>query len=508
MFIKDIVLMARDIEFKNISKSYGHVKALQNVSFAVKAGEVCALVGENGAGKSTLLKILFGDIKPDSGCLILDGEERYFQSPQEGIANGISVIYQELEIVPYLTVAENVFMEELPIGRSHLVDFKKLNRKTQEILDEFNLPINPKAIVNDLTVAYQQMVEIMKAYRRNSEIIAFDEPTASLSDSEIEILFKVIKKLKTEQKIVIYVSHRLKEVFQISEKIVVLKDGEYVTDVETSKTNEQELIKYMIGRELGDVFEALRREKNIGEVILEVKGITTEKVKDVSFKLRKGDILGFAGLVGSGRTELMKAIFGAAPLYSGEIWIEGKRVYLKDPTVAISEGLGFCPEDRASEGILKFRSVKENVSISILRSLLNYGLINFKREEKVVKEQIDILNVKTPSLETFIERLSGGNQQKVLVARWLVSNPKILILDEPTKGIDVGAKMEVYQLICDLADKGLGIIFVSSELTEIIGLCDNIAVMRDGKITGFLNREEATEEKVLNLAMLKFKENK
>jgi L-arabinose transport system ATP-binding protein len=495
--------MIKSVEFRNISKTFVNVRALKDVSFSANAGEVTAVIGENGAGKSTLLKILSGDIQPDEGSLLIDGEEKSFKSPQDAIASGISVIYQERQIMPFLTVAENIFLDELPVNKNRLIDFKKLYKDTQKILDEFNLPIKPTDRVRNLSVAYQQMVEIMKAYRRNSKIIAFDEPTSSLSDAGIEVLFNVIKKLKDEQKIILYVSHRLKEVFHISENVVVLKDGEYVTKVKTSQTDEQSLIRYMIGRDLGDVYSKLKRDRNIGEVLMEVKGLTNDKIKDVSFKLHRGEILGFAGLVGAGRTETMKAIFGADSLDSGEILIEGKKVKIGNPMDAIKEGVGFCPEDRISEGIIRLRSVQENISIVILKELCRLGFVDFKKEERIIKEEVSTLNIKTPSLKTKIIELSGGNQQKVLLARWLISNPRILILDEPTRGIDVGAKAEIYRFITDLANEGLGIIFVSSELTEIIGLCDNVVVMCEGKITGFLDRKEASEEKILTLAMKK-----
>lgn len=493
--------MVQNIEFKNISKTFVTVRALRDVSFVANAREVCAVVGENGAGKSTLLKILSGDLQPDKGSLFIDGEEKQFRSPQEAIASGISVIYQERQVMPYLTVAENIFMEDLPVKKNRLIDFKKLYTNTQKILDEFNLPIKPTDRVRDLSVAYQQMVEIMKAYRRNSEIIAFDEPTSSLSEAEIDMLFKVIERLKEERKVILYVSHRLKEIFHISETVVVLKDGRFVTKLRTAETDEQQLVKHMIGRDLGDVFNTLNREKSIGKVILDVKGLTTDRISDVSFKLHRGEILGFAGLVGAGRTETMKAIFGADAVHSGEIWVEGKRVNIKSPADAIAEGIGFCSEDRIAEGIFRVRPVKENMSVVILEQLVRNGFIDFKREARIAKDQVTALQIKTPSVMTKIIELSGGNQQKVLLARWLTSNPKILILDEPTRGIDVGAKAEIYRLIVDLANSGLGIIFISSELPEIIGLSDNIVVMREGRISGFLTREEATEEDILTLAM-------
>jgi ABC-type sugar transport system ATPase subunit len=317
------------------------------------------------------------------------------------------------------------------------------------------------------------------------------------------MLFKVIKKLKEENKIILYVSHRMREIFEISDTVAVLKDGEFVTKVKTEQTDEQQLIRHMIGRDLGDVFNKLTREDSIGEEVLAVKGLTTDSISDVSFRLRRGEILGFAGLVGAGRTETMKAIFGVDRLHSGEIWIEGRKVKIESPADAISEGLGFCPEDRISEGIFRSRSIKENMSVVILKLLSRNGFVDFKREIDIAKDQVANLQIKTPSLETKIIELSGGNQQKVLLARWLVSNPKVLILDEPTRGIDVGAKSEIYKLITELANKGLGILLISSELPEIIGLSDNIIVMREGKITGFLTKQEATEEKILTLAMKK-----
>lgn len=495
--------MVKNLEIKNISKSYGVTKALQNVSFSANAGEVCALVGENGAGKSTLLKIMSGDIHQDSGHLLIDGKDMVFKSPNDSIESGISVIYQERQIVSTLTVAENIFMKDLPVMKSGLIDFKKLFADTQSIIDVFNLPMKPKDIVGNLSIAYKQMVEVMKTYSRNADIIAFDEPTASLTDAEIEVLFKVIKILRDRDKIIIYVSHRLKEIFGISQSVVVLKDGEFVTQIDIEKTNQSELIKYMVGRDLGDVFNSLKRNKNIGEVVLEAKGVTSKKVKDINFKLHKGEVLGFSGLVGAGRTETMEAIYGCEPIESGKILVEGNEVSIRDPQAAIGLGLGLCPEDRVEDGIFNSRTVKENISIAILERLTRNGFIDFKSEREIVKKAVDDLSIKTPSLDTNIMQLSGGNKQKVLLGRWLISNLKVLILDEPTKGIDVGAKVNIYQLIYDLADMGLGIIFISSELPEIIGLSDNIVVMKEGNITGVLSREEASEEKVLTYTMLK-----
>ncbi|HBE79469.1 MAG TPA: sugar ABC transporter ATP-binding protein, partial [Firmicutes bacterium] len=359
--------MRSSIEFKNITKTFPGVKALDNMSFFAHGGEVLAMVGENGAGKSTLLKILNGDYQPDSGKYLINGEEKHFNTPHEAINSGVSVIYQERQIVRYLTVAENIFMEDMPVGRNRLIDTKELNSKAQLIIDEFKIPIKPGTKVKDLSVAYQQMVEIMKSYRRKPKIIAFDEPTASLSDMEIESLFSIINKLKSEDIVVLYVSHRMKEIFQISDQVVIMKDGKYVAQVPTKSTNEQEVIKMMVGRSLGDIFKELPRNEKIGDPILEVEGLTNDNVKDISFKLRKGEILGFAGLVGAGRTETMRAIFGADKIAAGKIILEGKSISISAPEDAIQYGLALCPEDRKDQGIVGGRSIKENVSMAILK---------------------------------------------------------------------------------------------------------------------------------------------
>ena len=489
------------VEFRNITKYFPGVKALDGVSFVARGGEVVALLGENGAGKSTLLKVLNGDYHADGGQYLIDGVERFFKSPREAIDAGISVIYQERQIVPYLTVAENIFMEELPIGALKTIDFKTLNKKAQDIIDEFNLPIKATEQVRFISVAYQQMVEIMKAYRRKPKIIAFDEPTASLSDHEIETLFQIIRRLKEQGIIILYVSHRLKEIFQITDQVVVLKDGKYVAQLSTRQTSEQELIKLMVGRDLGDIFERLSRNDNIGDVVLEAKNLTNEHISDVSFFLRKGEILGFCGLVGAGRTETMRAIFGADRLRSGEILLEGAKILVKKPKQAIEFGIGLCPEDRKDQGIFGGRSVKENISIVALKKASKGQLIIPELEAKLAENGVKNLRIRTPDIDKLIRELSGGNQQKTILARWLASDPKVLILDEPTKGIDVGSKFEIYQMACDLAKSGIGVILISSELPEVLGVSDRIIVMRDGRITGVVTAKESSEEELLTLAM-------
>jgi ABC-type sugar transport system ATPase subunit len=495
-------LMKYILEFKDITMKFPGVKALDQMSFQAKSGEVLAFLGENGAGKSTLLKILNGDYQATSGQLFLEGEEKNFTCPNDAIQNGISIIYQERQIVEYLTVAENVFMGKYPLKRSGLIDYKRMNEEAQAIIDEFKLPIKATDQVKDLSIAHQQMVEIMKAYNRNLKVIAFDEPTASLSDSEIETLFHIIEKLKKRNVIIMYVSHRMKEIFQISDEVVVFKDGKFITKVTTNETNEDELVRHMVGRELGDIFNQLDKNKPITEEILKVNNLTNEYVKNVSFELRKGEVLGLAGLVGAGRTELVRAIFGADPIISGEIFLDGEKVSIKEPAHAIKKGIGLCPEDRKTQGIVPILSVKDNISMVVLDNMMNKGFIDFEEEKKLARQSIENLKIKTASMHKKIVELSGGNQQKAILARWLAANPKVLILDEPTKGIDVGAKAEFYKLIYECAKKGIGVVVISSELPEVIGLCDRILVMKNGEISGEVIRDEATEELILSYAML------
>lgn len=496
--------MEHFVEIKGISKAFPGVQALKDVSFRAEGGQVTALMGENGAGKSTLLKILSGDIKPDEGAIIMDGEEKKFSSPNDALKNSISIIYQERQLMPQLTVMENVFLEDLPRNKLGLINRKELKAKTQEIIDKFGLHIDPLELVGRLSVAYQQMVEIMKAYRRNSNLIAFDEPTASLADAEISILFKLIAQLKEEGKIVLYVSHRMAEIFQVTDKIVVLKDGKNVRDFVTKETNEQELIKSMVGRDIGDTYSNLSRNDKYGDVLLEVKNLNTEMLRDVSFTLRRGEVLGFAGLVGAGRTEVMRAIFGADPITSGDIILRGEKVEFKSPRDAIEAGIALCPEDRKEQGLVLGRSIADNITMPVLKKVKKGLFLNRKEEDRLAIGAINDYSIKTPTVEKIVVELSGGNQQKVILGRWTSDalNMDILILDEPTKGIDVGTKAEIYQMVCDFAKEGKGVIFISSELTEVINVSDSIIVMHNGHITGKVTRQEATEESVLALAML------
>lgn len=496
--------MEHTLEFKGISKYFPGVKALDNISFEAHSGEVLAFLGENGAGKSTLLKVLNGDYQPDGGKYILDGEERHFHSPNEAIEAGISVIYQERQILMDLSVAENIYLGRMPANRLGIINSAVANRSAQEIIDDFGLPIAPSTKVKDLSIAYQQMVEIMKAYsRENLKVICFDEPTASLSDSEIESLFKIIRKLKSEGKVVIYVSHRMNEIQELTDKVAIFKDGRYVATVTTGEVSEGEMIRMMVGRDLGDIFAGLERNQNIGGVLLEVKNITSDYVRDISFTLHSGEVLGFSGLVGAGRTETVRAIIGADKLLSGEILLEGKPIKNHSPKHAMNNGIVLVPEDRKTQGILANLSVSDNINVALLdeHSKL-FGVLDTKAEAEAAAQGIKDFRIKTPNAQKKMVELSGGNQQKTVVARWMSTMPKVLILDEPTKGIDVGAKSEFYSMICEFAKQGLGVILISSELPEVIGLSDRIIVMKSRKIVGEVAARDATEDQLLSLGMI------
>lgn len=492
------------LEFQDISKYFPGVKALDKVSFKAYAGEVLAFLGENGAGKSTLLKVLNGDYQPTGGRYLLDGVEKHFQSPHQAIEEGISVIYQERQILLELSVAENIYLGRMPAGPLGFINTRRANEMAAEIIADFGLPIHPTVKVKDLSTAYQQMVEIMKAYsRENLKVICFDEPTASLSDTEIESLFKIIGKLKAEGKIIIYVSHRMDEIRRITDKVAIFKDGHYVDTIVTGAIPETEMIRMMVGRDLGDIYKDLDRDKTIGDVLLEVKNVCSDYVLENSFVLRSGEVLGFSGLVGAGRTELMRAIIGADKLRGGEIRLNGKKIENRSPRDAREHGIVLVPEDRKLQGILSNLSVSDNINISMLDENSNkLTFVSREKEDRLAREGIRNFKIKTPSPDKKIVELSGGNQQKCIVARWINTNPKVLILDEPTKGIDVGAKSEFYQMVCSFAKQGLGVILISSELPEVIGLADRIIVMKSLKIVGEVAREEATESRLLSLGMI------
>jgi len=495
--------MAQYLEVAGISKSFPGVKALDDISFRIDGGKVIALLGENGAGKSTLLKILSGDLQRDEGTITLNGEQLNFASPDQAINAGISIIYQERQLVPGLSVMENIFLGDLPAGPAGILNKKKLRKDAQEIIAKFGLPIDPMTPVGRLPVAYQQMVEIMKAYQRDSKVIAFDEPTASLTDAEITILFDLIRQLKKDGKIILYVSHRMAEIFTVTDEIVIFKDGRKVADMVTAETDEAALIQAMVGRDIGDTYANLSRNDKHGDVLLEVNDLVTHAVRGVSFKLHRGEVLGLAGLVGAGRTEVVRALFGADKVLSGEIILDGEKVNFKTPRDAIDAGIALCPEDRKEQGLVLWRSIKDNICMPVLGKLKKGLFLDPKQREALAEVAMEKYSIKAPTIEKITMELSGGNQQKVILGRWTSDrlNTKILILDEPTKGIDVGTKAEIYQMVCDIAKQGVGVIFISSELTEVINISDSILVMYSGRVTGQVRREDATEEGVLALAM-------
>lgn len=496
--------MGSVLEFKHISKYFPGVKALDDICFKAYGGEVLAFLGENGAGKSTLLKVLNGDYQPNKGEYLLDGEQKHFHSPHEAIEEGISVIYQERQILLELSVAENIYLGRMPVNKFGFIDTAKANKMAKQIIDDFGLPISPSTKVKDLSIAYQQMVEIMKAYsRENLKVICFDEPTASLSDAEIDSLFEIIEKLKKEEKIIIYVSHRMSEIQRITDKVAIFKDGRYIDTVKTHEVPEKDMIKMMVGRDLGDIYAKLDKNKEIGDVLLDVKNVSSDYVKEVSFTLRKGEVLGFSGLVGAGRTEVMRAVIGADKMRSGEVYLEGKKIENRSPKEAMDNGIVLVPEDRKLQGIISNLSVSGNINISLLDKNANKaGFINSKKEREEAEKGIRSFKVKTPSPDKKIVELSGGNQQKCIVARGIATAPKVLILDEPTKGIDVGAKSEFYEMICEFAKQGLGVILISSELPEVMGLSDRIIVMKNLRVSGEIMAKDATEDKLLSLGMI------
>ncbi|MTI59048.1 MAG: sugar ABC transporter ATP-binding protein [Firmicutes bacterium] len=489
------------VKMKDIDKSFPGVKALDNCQFELLTGEVHALVGENGAGKSTLMKILTGVHNKDKGKIFYKEKEVEINTPGTAQDLGISIIYQEFNLMPHLTVAENVFIGREPRKGSFILDKKEINKRTRELLEMLNIELDPETKVMDLTVARQQMVEIVKALSYNSEVLIMDEPTAALTDSEIEELFLIIKKLRDDGVGIIYISHRLEELKEISDRITVMRDGCYIDTVNTQEVEIDKIIKMMVGREIYESSSSKIYDKN-QSVVLEVKNLNRAGViKDVSFSLKKGEILGFAGLMGAGRTEVARAIFGADPLDSGEIYVNGKKVEIKSPADAVNYGIGYLSEDRKRYGLALGLDLATNI---VLTNYKNYlGKLAWVKSNKIKESSyrlIDKLNIKTPGINQEVKNLSGGNQQKVVIAKWLNCDSDILIFDEPTRGIDVGAKSEIYKLLNDLVEGGKAIIMVSSELPEILRMSHRIIVMCEGKITGRMDAAEASQESIMRYA--------
>lgn len=483
------------LEMKNIYKSFGGVKALTDVSLMVKPGEVRALVGENGAGKSTLMKILAGAVTKDKGTISIDGEEADYNSPKEALDKGISVIYQELNMVPDLTVADNIFLNHM-LSKGGWVNEKEMNKRSKEILSELGTDIDPKAQVGSLTVARQQMIEIAKAIKNQSKVVVFDEPSAVLGIKDSEILFEQIDKLKKQGISIIYISHRLDEIMRITDSITVLRDGKHIITEETKNITLEKLVEYMTGQEYGKLQYSTEYTPNNEEIVFEVEDLCAygDFVKDVSFYIRKGEVLGLAGLVGSGRSEIARAIFGADPRTEGTVKIHGNPVKIKSPKDAKRCGIGFVMEDRKTAGLLIERPIYENVTITDLKRYKKFGFLSSKREFKGVNDYKEKLSIKTDNMRNSVSSLSGGNQQKVSIAKWLHTLPDVLILDEPTRGVDVGAKSEIYDLIEMVKEQGKAVLLISSEFAEILSLSDRIMIVKRGRIAGEYTREQVQSD--------------
>jgi ribose transport system ATP-binding protein len=492
--------MENRVELRNISKSFGGIIALKNVNLRVKAGEIHALMGENGAGKSTLMKILSGAYTKDSGQIFIDDREIFIRNTHDSKKQGIGIIYQDFSLVPELSVAENILLNQLSITGIWM-KWGLMSRKAEEILHSIGFSIDPTLKAGSLSVAEKQIVEIAKALSEKVKVLILDEPSAVLGPQEIKKLFETLQRLKKESVAIIYISHHLTEIFQIADRITVLKDGISSESLLISETDRDSIIKLMLGRSPDAMFPV--KKSNIGEVLLRIVDLIPENQSDsISFTLRSGEIVGIAGLVGSGRSETVRAIFAADKVRKGQIFLSEKKLHLSSPRETVAEGIGMVPEDRKLHGVILSLSVKHNISITAYDGISNQaGFINLKKERTISTSLIKRLTIKTESENQEVGNLSGGNQQKVVIAKWLNRNCKVLIIDEPTRGIDVGAKIEIYNLINELSNKGVGILVVSSETAELMGICDRILVMRKGKIQGELSKREFSEEVILRLSI-------
>jgi ABC-type sugar transport system ATPase subunit len=488
-------------EMKDITKAFGRNVVLDGVSISIKPGEVRALMGENGAGKSTLMKILGGIFSADSGTVYMDGKEASIKTVDDARKYGVSFIHQEITNIPEMTIAENIFLGREPKNHLKLVDYRKMKHEAQKALDALGLDLDAGMLIRGLSVAQQQMIEIARAVNEGAKILILDEPTASLSKSETDNLFAQIDRLKKAGVAMIYISHRMEETFKVCDSVTVLRDGKFIGTRDTKETTENELISMMVGREFNNMYGNKRVIG--GDVIMEVKHLTTDKVFDISFTLRKGEILGFSGLVGAGRTELALALFGIDSIQSGEIWLEGKKLTISKPKDAMNAGIALVPEERKEQGLFLGHSIATNLTFQVLSEFIHQLRVDKKKESNIVDEFKQKLSIKMASVEQTAGELSGGNQQKIVISKWLAAKPKVLILDEPTRGIDVGAKAEIYKLMHSLASEGVSIIMISSELPEIINNSSRVAIMREGHLAGILDQQEteATQEKIMSFAV-------
>lgn len=485
------------LELKNIKKQYPGVLALSDVSLSFEPGEVHAIVGENGAGKSTLIKIITGAIEPTAGEIHFQGRQVMHQNPIASMDAGISCIYQEFNLIPYLSVMENVFFGSEPV-KNGFIDYQKMRERTSSILESLDIEIDPSQTVADLSVGFQQIVEIAKALTREVKVLIMDEPSAPLTNKELDALFAIVKTLRKKGVTIIYISHRLEEIFELSDRVTVMRDGQFICTMDTGETDRDGLIKLMVGRDLVDEFPDEDIEK--GEVILRVENVNSELLKGISFEVRRGEILGFAGLVGAGRTETARAVYGADSIDTGRIYLHDKEVRILSPIDAIKKGIGMIPEDRKQHGILALLSIRKNMTYSALGKYIRRGLIWRKKENNDTRDMKKKLLVKAPNLDVLVSTLSGGNQQKVVLAKTLLTDSEIIIFDEPTRGIDVGAKQEIYLLMKNLARAGKAIIMISSEMPELIGMSDRILIMHEGRIVKELPRAKFSQETILSYA--------
>lgn len=488
-----------NVEMKGIHKAFGSNQVLKNAGFFLEDGEIHALMGENGAGKSTLMKILTGVYTKDAGTVLVDGHEVTYKSPQEAEKAGIVFIYQEMNSLFDLTVEENLFMGKEITKGFGICDKKAMRAKAREVMERMGVNIDVGAVMSDLSVGQQQMVEICKALMADAKVLIMDEPTAALTQSETEVLFQVINSLREKGVSIVYISHRMEEIFELCDRITILRDGEYVGTRYIKDITMDDIVQMMIGREIGERYP--KRDCQIGAEVLRVEGLSHEKYfRDINFTVRAGEVLGVSGLMGAGRTEIMQAIFGNMPITGGKLFIEGKEVNIRNPRQAIDAGIGFITEDRKTEGLLLEKSISENIEICNLGKVSSNGVLNGKKREELVKRGIEEFRIRCFGPFHECHNLSGGNQQKVVLAKWIYTDPKILILDEPTRGVDIGAKKEIYSVINDMAAKGVAVIMVSSELPEVLGMSDRIMVVHEGHVTGIIDAEGADQAKVMTLA--------
>jgi len=482
------------LELKNITKLYPGVRALDNISLAFHRGEVHALMGENGAGKSTLIKTISGAADPTSGQIVIDGKAFSRLTPMLSKEHGIAVVYQEFTLVPVLSATENIFLGDF-IRRGFVCDQKAMNAKAAALFKRLNIDINPNEKVQDLTTGYQQIVEIAKAISKDAKILIMDEPSAPLTTNEVDAMFNIVRMLKKEGVTIIYISHRLEEVFQLADRVSVLRDGGYIDTKNIEDTDKDDLIRMMVGRTLKESYPERCFVQD--KIVLEAKNLTGNGVKDISFALKKGEILGFGGLVGAGRTELAEMLFGRVPIQSGELYLHGRRFIPKHPKDSVKRGISLVPEDRKQHGLILPMTVKENLTLAALRGLCRRFVVRSKKEVEYADKYVASLNIKTPSIHQRVINLSGGNQQKIVLGKWLGNDPEVLIFDEPTRGIDVGAKQEIYKIMTDLVRGGKSIIMISSEMEELLGMSDRMIILAKGRFAAELKKEEYTQESIL-----------